>query len=94
MVSEGLRSRRSLRALVLATVVGSLLAWLYIAARIVVNGIDPPDPFLPGVPSLSFIRAGALSFGLFCLSLFLYLWLWGRFDGTPALPQSFDGREP
>lgn len=94
MAVQGVRSSRAFRAFVLTTVAGSLLAWLYTVARIVINGIDPPDPFFPGVRGVSFLEVGGLSFFLFCASLFLYLWLWGRFDARSAFPRGWDGREP
>ncbi len=94
MVLVVLRSSRALRAFVLTTWAASLLAWPYITFRIIVDGIDPPDPFLPGVSGLSFIRAGAIAFGAFCVSMFLYLWLWGRFDRGIVFEGSSGYREP
>ncbi len=82
MAIPWIRTSRFLRAAVLTSWAASFLAWLYITLRIVVNGINPPDPFLPGVRSFSFIQAGAIAFGLFCVSMFLYLWIWGRFAGS------------
>ncbi len=78
MLVPSLRGSRILWAATLTTWAASLLAWVYITLRIVVNGIDPPEPFLPGVRGLSFLGAGAIAFSLFCGSMFLYLWLWGR----------------
>ncbi|HYM40382.1 MAG TPA: hypothetical protein VEY12_09645 [Thermoplasmata archaeon] len=94
MVVPLFRESRLLRAAVLTTWAASLMAWIYVVLRIVLNGINPPDPFLPGVRGLSFVGAGAISFGLFCVSMFLYLWLWGRFGGTPPMPGSPYGRGP
>ncbi len=92
MVVPSIQESRSLRAATLTTWIASLLAWLYITVRIVFNGIDPPEPLLPGVPGLSFLKAGVISFGVFCVSMFLYLWLWGNFDRRLSLPQRPDDR--
>ncbi len=94
MVLPSLRASRLLRAAVLTTWAASLLAWTYITLRIVLNGIDPPQPFLPGVRFLSFLTAGAIAFFLFCLSMFLYLWLWGRFRDMPFAPRNPYERGP
>ncbi len=84
MAVPWIRSSQFLRALVLTTWVASFLAWLYVTLRIVINGINPPEPFFPGVRSFSFIEAGAFSFALFCVSMFLYLWIWGWFRERPV----------
>ncbi len=94
MVVPLIRESRFLRAATLTAWAASLLAWIYITLRIVVNGINPPDPFLPGVRGLSFIAAGGFAFFVFCVSTFLYLWIWGRFGGTTPLPGSSYEREP
>jgi hypothetical protein len=88
MAAPFLQGSRFLRALVLTTWVFSSLLWLYIVVRVVINGVDPPAPFLGSVPSLSFSALGAFAFGLSFLSMFLYLWLWGRFRGMPTFPPS------
>jgi len=80
MVGPHLRSSRFFRSLVLTTCVFSVLMWLYIAARIMVNQVDAHMPFVDSVPSLSFSAVGAFAFGMSSLSMFIYLWLWGRFD--------------
>lgn len=85
MVVPFLRNSRFLRALVLTTALFSFAAWIYVVLRVVVNNIDPPRPFLNGVPSVSFLAVGAFAFGLSALSTFVYLWLWGRFGG-PSMP--------
>lgn len=94
MVLPSLRASRPLRAAVLTTWAASLLAWVYITLRIVLNGIDPPEPFLPGVRFLSFLTAGAIAFLLFCVSMFAYLWLWGRFGDGPSGARNPHEREP
>ncbi len=78
------RGSRILRAFVLTTWIASLMAWAYITLRIIVNQINPPLPLLPDVPWLSFLLAGLVSFVLFCGSMFLYLWIWGRFRDMPG----------
>ncbi len=94
MVLPYLRKSRFLRALVLTAWVGSLLVWLYVVARVVVNVVDVHWPFVDSVPSISVSAMGAFSFGLFCVSMFAYLWLWGRFDRGGSVARSADGREP
>ena len=83
MVVPFVRGSRILRALVLTVWIASLMAWLYVTLRIIVTHVDPPQPFLPWIRSFSFLEAGAFAFGLFCVSMFLYLWLWGRFRDMP-----------
>lgn len=86
MVASGLRTSRIFRSFVLTVAVFSLLLWIYIVLRIVVNDVDPPSPFLPNLP-FSVIDVGAASFALSALATFVYLWLWGRFDrGATAAP--------
>lgn len=59
-----------------------------------VNGADVNWPFVDRVPFISIPALGAFAFGLFCVRLFVHLWLWGRVDRrTPAHHRS-DGREP
>ncbi len=94
MVLQSLRKSRFLRALTLTAWVGSLLVWLYIVARVVVNVVDVHWPFVDSVPAISISAMGAFAFGLFCVSMFLYLWLWGRFGRGPSASRSADGREP
>jgi len=77
-----LRSSQFFRSLVLTTWFFSLLLWLYIVARIVVNGVDVHTPFVDSVPSVSFSALGAFAFGLSSLSMFVYLWIWGSFGRT------------
>src|SRR5213594_4329594 len=86
MVVHLLRSSRFFRSLVLTTWVFSVLLWLYIVARIIVNQVDVHMPFVDSVPSLSFSAMGAFAFGLSFLSMFIYLWLWGRFDRRSPPP--------
>ncbi len=94
MALPALRRSRFLRSLVLTLILGSLLTWLYIVVRIVVNRVDVHWPFVDSVPSISVSAMGAFSFSLFCLSTFLYLWLWARFDRRSAPRGTPDEREP
>ncbi|TLZ56996.1 MAG: hypothetical protein E6K17_03445 [Methanobacteriota archaeon] len=80
MVVPLLRSSRFFRSLVLTTWFFSVLLWLYVIARIIVNQVDVHMPFVDSVPSVSFSAMGAIAFGLSFTSMFIYLWLWGRFD--------------
>jgi hypothetical protein len=86
MAAPLLRSSQFLRSLVLSTWVFSMLLWLYIVARIIVNGVDVHTPFVDSVPSVSFSALGAFAFGLSFLTMFFYLWIWGRF-GRASLVQ-------
>jgi hypothetical protein len=89
-----LRTSRFFRALVLTTGVFSFLLWLYTTLRVLVNGINPPEPFFPGVRSVSFLTVGVLSFGVSFMSMLVYLWLWGRFRGMPLAPPSPPWQQP
>lgn len=89
-----LRRSPFLRSLVLTTALGSLLVWLYIVARIVVNGVDVHWPFVDSVPSISISAMGAFAFGLFCLSTFVYLWLWAPFDRRSRERAGSERQEP
>lgn len=80
------RSSRFFRALVLTTAVFSFLVWLYIAFRVIVNGVDVHYPFVDSVRFISISAVGTFSFGGAFLSTFVYLWLWGRFRGMPLAP--------
>lgn len=94
MAVPSLRSSRFFRALVLTVAAFSFLLWLHTTLRVIVNGVDPPEPFVPGLRSVSFLAVGVLSFGVSFLSTFVYLWLWGRFRGMPAVPRSPPGVQP
>ena len=94
MVVPSLRQSRFLRAAVLTTWAASLLAWIYITLRIVLNGVDPPQPFLPGVRFPTFLQVGAFAFFVFCTSMFVYLWLWASIGGSRPPPDSPYGRHP
>jgi hypothetical protein len=76
---EFFRNSRLVRSVVLTTGVFSFLLWLYIVARIVVNGVDVNKPFVTRVPGISFAALGAISFGVSFVAMLLYVWLWGRF---------------
>jgi len=65
------------RAIVFVTWLYSLLIWLYVVARVTVNGIDPNYRFVNQIPYVSFAAVGAFSFLLSSLCLFIYLSKWG-----------------
>jgi hypothetical protein len=79
------RPSQLFRSLVLTTWFFSLLLWLYVVARIVVDDVDAHEPFVDNVRSVSFQAVGAFAFVLSFLSMFLYLWLWGRFGRRSLL---------
>ena len=89
-----LRASRLLRALVLTVRAVSFLVWLYIVARIIVEEVNLLTHFLSTVPSHSVAPAGAYTFGLSALSMFVYLWLWGWPNRRPAAPWVPGQREP
>jgi hypothetical protein len=68
---------RFFRALVLTTWLYSLLLWLYIVARIVVNKVEMSDLFIDYVPHFTFLNVGVLSFVLSFVCMLTYLSLWG-----------------
>ena len=92
MVVPFLRRSPFFRSLVLTTGVFSFLLWLYIVMRIVFNHVNVMTPFVNRVPSISFWVLGAISFAVSFLSMFLYLWLWGRSGRATLVPMSYDGR--
>lgn len=75
------------RSLVLTSWVSSLLLWLYIVVRIVVNGVDVHWPFVDSIQYISVSEMGAFAFGLFSLSMFIYLAVWGNFDKQNKIPR-------
>ena len=83
MLVQMLRNSRILRSFLLTIWFASFLVWLYIVARIVINNVDVHTPFLDTVPSVSFESLGVFAFGLSCVAMFAYLWLWGRFATGP-----------
>ena len=74
--------------------VASFLVWLYIVLRVVFNGVDVHWPFVDSIPSISISAVGAFSFGVFVVSMFVYLWLWGRFNGGRGVERSSESRGP
>ncbi len=89
-----LRRSQFLRAFVLTAWVASFLVWLYIVVRVVLNGVDVHWPFVDSIPSVSISAVGAFTFLVFVLSMFLYLWLWHRFDWGPTVAQRPENRGP
>ncbi len=63
----------ALRALVLTTWLYSLLVWIYIVLRIVLNGVDVYEPFIDRYPYISILELAFLAFGVSFLSMFIYL---------------------
>ena len=86
MVVPFLRSNRFVRSLVLTSWVFSMILWSYTVARIIFNQVDVHQPFVDSVPSISFSAVGAFAFGMGFLSMFIYLWLWGRLDRRSPPP--------
>ena len=89
-----LRGSRLLHALVLTAWVSSFLLWFYILLRIVFNHVDVHWPFVDSVSFVSISAMGAFSFSVFVASMFVYLWLWGRFDRGGCVAWSSGPRGP
>jgi hypothetical protein len=68
---------RFLRALVLTTWFYGLLAWIYVAARILTNDDVVFEPFIYTIPWLSFWELGAAAFIISSVCMFVYLYIWG-----------------
>lgn len=64
---------KRMKALFLVLWVHSLLIWLYIVARIIVNHVHVVSPFLDAIPFLSFMTLGIITFVLSMIFMFLYL---------------------
>ena len=64
---------KRMRALFLVLWVHSLLVWLYIVVRIVVNHVHLLSPFLDAIPFISFITLGIITFVLSMIFMFLFL---------------------
>ena len=77
-------TRYYLRSFVLTTALFSMLAWLYVVLRIVINGVDMSTPFIDAFPIFNIWQTGAIAFVLAFLSVFVYLSLWGNFDHACA----------
>lgn len=69
---------RFFRALVFSTWLYSLILWLYIVARIVVNGVDVHWPFVDSIQSISISEMGIAMFLLSFICMVIYFWLWGK----------------
>jgi hypothetical protein len=89
-----LRRSSFLRSLVVTTFFFSFLAWVYVVLRVVVNKVDPPSPFVPGIRFPTFFDVGAFAFGLSFLSLLVYLWLWSPFARAVGAPPAWQDRRP
>ncbi len=63
---------RFLRGLLLTISLYNLLIWGYIVARIILNDVNPFDPFIDGIP-ISFYVLGIVSFVLSFAFMVLYV---------------------
>ena len=61
------------KALFLTLWVNSLIIWLYVASRIVVNNVCPHNLFIDSIPFLSFAVVGIIAFVSSMVSMFLFL---------------------
>ena len=61
------------KALFVTLWVHSLLVWLYIVARIVVNHVRLNSPFIDAVPLLTFTALGIIAFVSSMIFMFMYL---------------------
>ena len=61
------------KALFLSLWVNSLIVWLYVASRIVVNNVCPHNLFIDSVPFFSFTVVGIIAFVTSMVSMFLFL---------------------
>jgi len=60
------------RALILTFWIYSTLLWIYCVSRIIVNNIDPWDPFIKGL-LITFLEVGIATFLMSAAGCFLYL---------------------
>lgn len=67
---------RFTKAFLLTTWLYSLLLWFYIVMRITINRVHLFNPFIEGIPYLTFFSLGMISFALsfFCLLEYLATW--------------------
>ena len=63
---------KPIRALFLTSWIYTTLVWLYCVARIIINEIDPGDPFIIGIP-ITFWELGIVAFVISAISCFFYL---------------------
>jgi hypothetical protein len=73
-------ANRFFRSFVLTTAVFSMLLWLYVVTRAVVNGANLNTPFIDAFPAISIWETGAFAFTLAFITTFIYIALWGDFD--------------
>ena len=71
---------KTLRAIILSFWLYSLLFWLYIVARIIINRVNPASRFIPLVPFFTFMNLGVSTFILSFVCLIVYLSVWGFRD--------------
>jgi hypothetical protein len=63
---------KPIRALSLTSWIYTTLIWLYCVTRIVVNEIDPNDPFIIGIP-ITFLELSIIMFLISATSCYVYL---------------------
>ncbi len=66
-------SMKTKKALFLTIWIHSLLIWLYVVARIVVNHVRIGSLFIDAIPFLTFTSRGIITFVLSMIFMFLYL---------------------
>jgi sterol desaturase/sphingolipid hydroxylase (fatty acid hydroxylase superfamily) len=73
-------ARSFLRSLVLTAGIFSMLVWLYVVARAIINGANLNTPFIDSIPSILIWQVGVIAFILAFFCTFVYLALWYDFD--------------
>ena len=66
------------KVLTLSVCLYSLLFWLYLVLRIIINHINPFDRFIGFVPFFTFFNLGIFTFLLSFVSCVIYLTYWGH----------------
>ena len=64
---------KKIKAVFLTLSIYTFLLWLYIAARIIFSCVSVFDPFINGVPFLTFWIMGIIAFVLSMLFTYLFL---------------------
>ncbi len=71
--TEGGQNIKIKKALFLTLWVHSLLVWLYVVSRIIVNHVPLNSPFIDAIPFLTFTVLGIIAFVLSMIFMFMYL---------------------